>query len=81
MNPLDFKRDIYSFEKKELNEKVIEEKLNNAVSVFYSKKLIEIIRLTLIIDYKKRISLEELMKLVIKNDPISKKLKESQNWK
>ena len=40
MNPLDFKRDIYSFENKEVNDKVIQEKLKNAASAFYSKKLV-----------------------------------------
>jgi hypothetical protein len=40
MNPLDFKRDIYSFDRNEVNAKVIQEKLKNAASGFYSKRLV-----------------------------------------
>jgi Txe/YoeB family toxin of Txe-Axe toxin-antitoxin module len=44
MNPLDSKRDIYSQDKFELNPKVIEEKLKNAGSGFYSNRLVDIVR-------------------------------------
>lgn len=47
MNPLDSKRDIYSQDKFDLNQKVIEEKLKNAGSGFYSNRLVDIIRLGL----------------------------------
>lgn len=43
MNPLDFRRDIYSKKDFSLNSQVVEEKLKNA-SIIYSAKLMEIIR-------------------------------------
>lgn len=57
MNPLDFKRDIYSFDKFEVNHKFIEQKLKNAAAGIYSNKLVQIITEMLVIDYKKRIKL------------------------
>lgn len=57
MNPLDSKRDIYSSKEYELNVKVIEEKLRNASSGIYSNKLVDLIRLALTADYRKRPSL------------------------
>lgn len=81
MNPLDFKRDIYSLNKYEVNEKIINEKIKNAASGFYSNKLIDVVANMLVLDHKKRISLEELTAYVAKNDPIAKKKQESENWK
>lgn len=42
MNPFDFKRDIYSFNKFEINKICLLEKVNNALKV-YSKVLVDIV--------------------------------------
>lgn len=55
--------------------------MKNAASGIYSNKLIDAVANMLVLDHKKRISLEELTAYIAKNDPIAKKKQESENWK
>jgi hypothetical protein len=57
MNPLDFKRDIYSRKSYALNTEVIDSKMKNILSL-YSPSIAEIIRNMLMPDPAKRIKLD-----------------------
>ena len=80
MNPLDFKRDIYSRTHFSINQRVFEEKLENA-SRFYSRKLMEVVKLMLALDYSQRLTLYELVNLVQKASPIGKKMEMASSLK
>ena len=80
MNPLDFKRDIYSRTHFSINQRVYEEKLENA-SRFYSRKLMEVVKLMLALDYSQRLTLYELVNLVQKASPIGKKMEMASSLK